>query len=54
MGEVSLTFLTDPVSGGELVENDGRVTISRRVFRSGESQYRLNGKVVRLKEIRIC
>jgi chromosome segregation protein len=32
--------------------NDGRITIGRRVFRGGESQYRLNGKVVRLKEIK--
>src|SRR5215216_4368523 len=32
--------------------DDGLVSIGRRVFRGGESQYRLNGKVVRLKEIR--
>ena len=31
---------------------DGRMTLSRRVFRSGESQYRLNGKLVRLKDFR--
>jgi chromosome segregation protein len=28
------------------------VSIGRRVFRSGESQYRMNGKMVRLKEIK--
>ncbi|MCB1008567.1 MAG: chromosome segregation protein SMC [Acidobacteria bacterium] len=49
MGEVSLTFLADPGFAGS---DDGRVTISRRVFRSGESQYRINGKLVRLKEIK--
>ena len=31
---------------------DGRITICRRVFRGGEGQYRLNGKLVRLKEIK--
>jgi len=49
MGEVSLSFLADPGFAGS---DDGRVTLARRVFRSGESQYRLNGKVVRLKEIK--
>ena len=52
MGEVSLTFVTDPGFATSLPDNDGRMTLSRRVFRSGESQYRLNGKVVRLKEIK--
>jgi chromosome segregation protein len=49
MGEVALTFLADPGFAGA---DDGRVTLSRRVFRSGESQYRINGKLVRLKEIK--
>jgi len=49
MGEVTLSFLAEPGFAGS---DDGRVTISRRVFRSGESQYRINGKVVRLKEIK--
>ena len=49
MGEVTLAFLAEPGFAGS---DDGRVTISRRVFRSGESQYRINGKVVRLKEIK--
>ncbi len=49
MAEVTLTFQADPGFAGS---DDGRVNISRRVFRSGESQYRLNGKVTRLKEIK--
>ncbi len=49
MAEVTLTFLADPGFAGS---DDGTVTIARRVFRSGESQYRLNGKLTRLKEIR--
>ena len=47
MAEATLTLRTD-VQGAD----DGRITIGRRVFRGGESQYRLNGKVVRMKEIK--
>jgi chromosome segregation protein len=49
MAEVELTLVTE--SSFERAE-DGRLTIGRRVHRSGESQYLLNGKTVRLKEIR--
>src|SRR5262245_46801377 len=49
LAEVSLTLLTDPGFQGS---EDGKLTLSRRVFRTGESQYRLNGKVVRLKDFR--
>jgi len=49
MAEATLTLRTDP---GFPHSNDGRMTITRRVFRGGESQYKLNGKTVRLKEIR--
>ncbi len=49
MAECVLTLRTDPSFPRA---NDGRVTLGRRVFRGGESQYRLNGKVVRLKEIK--
>ncbi|KAB2962481.1 MAG: AAA family ATPase, partial [Thermoanaerobaculia bacterium] len=49
MADVTLTFQADPGFAGS---DDGRITISRRVFRSGESQYRLNGKITRLKEIK--
>jgi chromosome segregation protein len=49
MAECVLTLRTDtPFPHAE----DGRITLGRRVFRGGESQYRLNGKVVRLKEIK--
>jgi len=49
MADVSVTFLTPP--GFEGAE-EGKIQISRRVFRSGESQYRINGKVVRLKDVK--
>lgn len=49
MAEVEITLVTD--SSFEKAE-DGRLSIGRRVHRSGESQYLLNGKTVRLKEIR--
>ncbi|MEM9592664.1 MAG: chromosome segregation protein SMC [Acidobacteriota bacterium] len=47
--EVSLTLATDPSYPRSV---DGKITIGRQVFRTGESRYRLNGKVVRLKEIK--
>jgi len=49
LAEATLTLRTDPSFPHA---NDGRLTITRRVFRGGESQYKLNGKTVRLKEIR--
>ncbi|HEX6200334.1 MAG TPA: chromosome segregation protein SMC, partial [Thermoanaerobaculia bacterium] len=49
MAEATLVLETDPSFPSS---EDGTLTIGRRVFRSGESQYRLNGKVVRLKEIK--
>ena len=49
MAEVTLTLSTDPSFERAV---DGFIQISRRVFREGGSQYRLNGKVVRLKEIK--
>ncbi|RLE20898.1 MAG: chromosome segregation protein SMC [Acidobacteria bacterium] len=36
---------------GRWEEQDGRLEIRRRVLRSGPSEYRMNGKVVRLKDI---
>ncbi|MCG8459895.1 MAG: AAA family ATPase, partial [Holophagales bacterium] len=49
MAEVQLSFACEP--GFPRSEN-GRITLGRQVFRTGESRYRVNGKVVRLKEIR--
>jgi chromosome segregation protein len=49
MAECTLILRTDP---GFPHSDDGQISICRRVFRGGESQYRLNGKVVRLKEIK--
>ncbi|NLN10553.1 MAG: chromosome segregation protein SMC [Acidobacteria bacterium] len=49
MAEVTVTFACDP--SFERAE-EGRLTISRRVFRSGESQYRINGRVVRLRDVK--
>jgi len=48
MGEVTLTLATDQ---GHPSAEDGKIKINRRVFRSGESEFRLNGKRVRLKDI---
>ncbi|HVT44155.1 MAG TPA: chromosome segregation protein SMC [Thermoanaerobaculia bacterium] len=48
MGEVTLTLATN---NGHPAADDGRITIHRRVFRTGESEFRLNGKRVRLKDI---
>src|SRR5438045_2403460 len=48
MGEVTLTLQTD---NGHEGADDGRITLHRRVFRTGESEFRLNGKRVRLKDI---
>jgi chromosome segregation protein len=46
--EVTLQLQSDD---GHWPETDGRMEIRRRVFRSGPSEYRLNGKVARLKDV---
>ena len=49
MAEVNLTLEVGP----EIEQaQDGKIILGRRVFRGGESQYRLNDKLVRLKEIK--
>ncbi len=47
--EVSL-FLTN--TSGELPIESDEVQVSRRIFNSGESEYRINNKIARLKDIR--
>ena len=46
--EVSITI--DNTKRGLLFDNDS-VTVTRRYFRSGESEYKINGNTVRLKDI---
>lgn len=48
MSEVSLTLVND---SGKLPTEYSEVTITRRIFRSGESEYLLNKNVCRLKDI---
>jgi chromosome segregation protein len=47
--EVSL-FITN--TAGRLATETDEVQISRRIFTGGESEYRINGKICRLKDIR--
>src|SRR5437763_4374703 len=51
MGEVTLTLGTSNGDSNHPASDDGRITINRRVFRTGESEFRLNGRRVRLKDI---
>src|SRR5437588_6727575 len=51
MGEVTLTLAATNGDSNNPAADDGRITINRRVFRSGESEFRLNGRRVRLKDI---
>jgi len=51
MGEVTLTLAASNGDSNHPAADDGRITINRRVFRTGESEFRLNGKRVRLKDI---
>ncbi len=46
--EVVLTLQSDD---GHWKEADGRLEVRRRVYRSGPSEYRLNGKTARLKDV---
>jgi chromosome segregation protein len=48
MGEVTLTLKSDD---GHPAADDGVITLNRRVFRTGESEFRMNGKRVRMKDI---
>jgi len=48
MGEVTLTLKSE---NGHPAADDGVITLNRRVFRTGESEFRMNGKRVRMKDI---
>jgi chromosome segregation protein len=51
MGEVTLTLAASNGDSDHPMADDGRITINRRVFRTGESEFRLNGRRVRMKDI---
>ena len=55
LGSAEVTLvLSNPEgdAGGRLPVETEQVSISRRIYRSGESEYRINGKIARLKDIR--
>ena len=51
MGEVTLTLGTFNGDSDHPMADDGKISINRRVFRDGQSEFRLNGKRVRMKDI---
>ena len=51
MGEVTLTLATSNGDSNHPMADDGKIVINRRVFRTGESEFRLNGRRVRMKDI---
>ncbi len=51
MGEVTLTLGTSNGDSNHPMADDGKIVINRRVFRTGESEFRLNGRRVRMKDI---
>jgi chromosome segregation protein len=51
MGEVTLTLGTSNGDSDHPAADDGKIVINRRVFRTGESEFRLNGRRVRMKDI---
>jgi len=50
VGYAHVQLVIDGVQG-DTADTTGEVTISRRLYRSGESEYRINGAAVRLKDI---
>ncbi len=50
--EVTLVIANPQGATGRLPIDTEQVQISRRIYRSGESEYRINNKVCRLKDIR--
>jgi chromosome segregation protein len=50
--EVMLVLSNPQGAGGRLPIEAEEVAVSRRIYRSGESEYRINGKLSRLKDLR--
>ncbi|MBM4025143.1 MAG: chromosome segregation protein SMC [Planctomycetes bacterium] len=50
--EVTLVLSNPQGVGGRLPIDTEEVQVSRRIFRSGECEYRINGKLCRLKDVR--
>jgi len=50
--EVTLVLSNPQGVGGRLPIDTEEVQISRRIFRSGDCEYRINGKLCRLKDVR--
>jgi len=50
--EVTLVLSNPQGAGGRLPIDTEEVQVSRRIYRSGECEYRINGKLCRLKDIR--
>ena len=48
-GFASVTLTIDN-STGELNHDDNEVAVTRKIFRNGDSEYRINGKAVRLTQ----
>src|SRR5688572_30711320 len=51
MGVAEVTLVLDNASG-DIASQGPEVAITRRVFRSGEGEYLINGEKVRLKDVR--
>ncbi len=51
MGSAEVSLLLSNTSGRLPIETD-QVEVSRRIFKSGESEYRINNKICRLKDVR--
>lgn len=51
MAEVSLTFSNEDGSASEAYESYSEITVTRRLYRSGESEYLINKAPCRLREI---
>ena len=49
-GFASVTLTIDN-STGELGTDDSEVAVTRKIYRNGDSEYKINGKTVRLKDI---